>query len=224
MQLENIMKNFGDMKVEVANYCKLPTDQEALGIAGSGIVDSINNVINSRSWSWQLVSYNFPLEANDNTYLVPTDFRESRNLSLLNTAGEVAHTVGYDDPKFHDRLYQRGTSSSTANGIPGNYTITDLYPSGMIRFDRTPDASVIETYPSGQLLYYARVTEPTVDTDVLNVPPEAESLILWMAKSYLASIFAQDQVKFAEARWQPLYNQLKRNDRQTRDWSTRNRR
>jgi hypothetical protein len=216
-------KTFSTLQRDVASYVKLPTDTEALGIAGSGINDAINNVVNSRSWEWQKKTYNFALTANDNTYPVPTDFREPRNLSILNVAGEVAREVGYTDPKIHDRAFQRGTGDDIRTGIPTNYTIDDPYPSGIIRFDRTPDANTVSTYPSGALMYYGRVPELTSATDTMEVPPEVESLILWYAKSYVAAIFASDQVRYAENRWQPLYNQLKRDGRQSKDWRRRSR-
>lgn len=216
-------KAFSVLQRDVASYVKLPTDTEALGLAGSGLNDGIANIINSRSWAFQMKTSDFTLVADTNAYPVPSDFRENRNVSLLNTAGEIAHSVGYYDPKTNDRRFQRGTGTSVINGIPQNYTITDPYPSGIIRFDRTPDASAVATYPQGQLMYYGRVPELVNDTDTMEVPPEVESLILWYAKSYLAAIFAQDQVDFAEARWQPLYNQLKRDERINHDWNRRGR-
>lgn len=211
-------KTFATLQRDVASYVKLPADNEALGIAGSGINDAINSVVNVRNWSWQVTTSGFQLLAGDNTYPVPTDFRAQRNVSLLNTAGEIARRVAYEDPKLFDTKFSQGSASAISAGTPNNYTITDPYPSGVIRFDATPNQATIDTYPSGQIMYYSRVSELTSDTDALSVPPEVESMILWYAKSYLAAIFASDQVKFAESRWQPLYRQLKRNESNTTDF------
>jgi hypothetical protein len=58
----------------------------------------------------------------------------------------------------------------------------------------------------------------SADSDVLSLPPEVESMVSWYAKSYVAAIFAYDQVPFAESRWQPLFRQLKRNESNNTDW------
>lgn len=211
-------KRFSVLQRDCASYVKLPLDPEALGIAGSGINDAINSIVNIKNWSWLVTTSGFALTADDNTYPVPTDFRQERNLSLLNTAGEVARRVGFEDPKVFDTRFQHGGSSTIGTGTPDHYTVTDPYPSGVIRFDRTPNSATIDTYPSGQIMYYSRVPELVANNDTLDVPPEVESMVLWYAKSYMASIFAFDQVRYAESRWQPLFRQLKRNESENPDW------
>jgi hypothetical protein len=217
-------KTFGNLKTEIARFVKMPADTEVLTICGEAVNNAVDSLINIRNWSFQMATSGFTLVADDNTYPVPTDFREQRNVSLMNTAGEVGLRVGYEEPKIFDTKYNRGSNSTVEAGHPSHYTITDPYPSGVIRFDRTPDAGVVADYPTAEIMYYARVGEMSADSDVLSLPPEVESMVSWYAKSYVAAIFAYDQVPYAESRWNPLWRQLKRNESSNADWNSRGRR
>lgn len=205
-------KTFLELQKDVARYVGSPDDAEAWGVAGSGINDAIN-MFNGRNWSWQHSTSGFAFQQGVNEYPVPTDFRTPRQLNYLNTAGDVAGTIGYREPKVFDRVNAPGGGTGSSAGEPYEYTIRDPYPSGVILLDSKPNAGFVETHPSGQLCYFARIPNLTTSGQRLVVPPEVESTILWYAKSYTAASYNRDQkVAFSESRWRPLFRQLRRNE------------
>lgn len=209
-------KTFSELKSDVAKFILSPNDQDILQTAGEGIVDALRK-INSVNWFWMLTSQDIPLVASTRTYSLAGQFKAPRHAEILRPDGTNAGRVYFLEGKsFSDE-----TANSTASGSPSHYTIYNAQDSLTVSFNIAPDAGFVASYPTVRLRYHKRIQYPVNNSDVIDVPPEVESFILWHAKSYIAAIHAPQKVAYAEGKAQEMWKLLRVDDRnvsQASDW------
>jgi hypothetical protein len=92
-----------------------------------------------------------------------------------------------------------------------------------VRYSAAPDAGSLQTYPSGEVIYFARIPYPATSGASLGVPTEVEAVMLHYARYYTAIRYAPDRTNPAMQLFQTGFRQLRVNEsnEQGLDWSER---
>lgn len=207
-------RTFGELKAELARYIKMPTDPEALAVAGDCVLDAIR-FYNTKTWKWGLVYLDITLVADNAEYDLLGDTKEPRYAELLDSANRAASRLRYQDP----RSFLEANFPITSSGEASAYTLMNVHETGTLRLDTPPSAAFITTYPTLRFWYYRRIQHPAADGDVIDVPSEVEGGIVAKGKSLLCQIYDKARVGIAEnehaQRWQLIHRD---NVMETRDW------
>jgi len=208
------MRSMNDMALNCAGLVNSPDDPEALGYAVSGLQEAVD-FLNLRLWNWQLRTSGFALVAGRTDYAFPVGVRGTRQFSMLNGSNRIP--VGYLDPKSFFLEW-----SSTCAGNASAYTLMPAAGStSFVRLSHAPTADSLVTYPSGELVYYERITYPTNTASGIDVPPEVERVIMEFARAYISERFDPSKAGLPQKRFEEGYRQLRINQSldEGSDWS-----
>jgi len=208
------MRSLLDIATNCAGLVNSPDDPEALGYAISGIQEAVD-MFNLRLWNFQMRTSGFALVIGQTDYNFPSTVRGTRNMSLKN--GSTGQPVGYLDPKS----FFLEVPSALA-GDATNYTLMSASnSSSFVRLSHAPTAASIANLPSGELVYYERITCPTNTASGIDVPPEVERVIMEFARAYTAERFDPPKAELPQKRFDQGYRQLRINQslNESSDWT-----
>jgi hypothetical protein len=209
-------QQFSALQTEVARFVKAPNSTEILGVAGDGINDAVRRM-NSRIWEFNLTSEEITLVADQKEYDVDDTLKLPRHVEFLNSSTVAVGRIFYIPPKdFLIRFADR-----TGSGEPRYYTVLNPRNYGQMTFNIAPSSSWISTYPKVRHWFYRYIQTLTNATDTLAIPNDAERVILWGAKQYVAELYGNDsQVAMAVRNYREAWDELKKQHRRDdTDWA-----
>lgn len=209
-------RSFQQMYQDVSSYVQKSKNAEAELIAQGYINDGISK-LNTYDWDWQYASSGIQLQVGTREYALPADFRTQRGLMRIDVSGNNAGYIAYSEPKIFDRL----TARSGGSGNPQNYTVYNPHISGVITLDVSPSAQYISSTPSLDLAYYGKIQELTTSGQMLEIPDQAISVVVWYARASMAAQYGDDtRLQIAEKRWTEGWKALlkEQRNRQLKDW------
>ena len=208
-----------NLKIEVVRFVKAPNSTEVLGVASDGINDGIR-FMNSRPWEFNLTSEEIPLVADQKEYAIDATVKLPRHVELLDASDQAQLKIPYLPPKdFLTRF-----ASRSGSGAPLAYTIFNPYNYGQMSFSVAPSTAFVAAYPKARHWFYRYIQFPSGASDVIDVPNDAERVIVWKAKLYIAEMYGNEKhisiarYNFKEA-WDELKKQHRRDDA---DWGRSN--
>jgi hypothetical protein len=106
------------------------------------------------------------------------------------------------------------------SGTPVAYTVLNPYNYGQMTFSKAPNAAFVAQYPKVRHWFYRYIQFPAGDADVVDVPNDAERVILWLAKRYVAELYGNDShISVARYNAQEALRELKKQHRRDdTDW------
>lgn len=207
-------RTFSQAKDEIERYVGMPDDSRVEQIAEDGIREAIRKV-NMADWNWTLATHDVTLLSTSGVYTGPSDFRKEHNTVFLDTNDKPVAKISFLEPKSFQTTQARDLALSLGTY---RYTIFNTRTDGQITLDFTPDATFVASRPTMRLLYYKYIPYPTSDSEVLCVPSEAESYVLWFAKAYAASIVAPDKYSLARQESEDSWKKMVKEDKNRGDW------
>jgi hypothetical protein len=209
-------RSLSQLQKEVAFYCALPDDPEALELAKLGINDAVRR-LNMRNWSWALDYDDLVLEAGTADYALSTAFRAPRNLELLDSDGNPNGKLEWYDPKTFWRFFP----DAGISGEPTAYTVINAADLGTFTMNYLPSAAFVATYVTARIRFYRRMELLVLPTDTITAPSDVESFVTWHAKMVLASSVSPDRVALAERQAAQSWRMLLRDEMESQvsDWS-----
>jgi len=192
----------------VANYVGASSSSEVLSMVEQAVGDGVNR-LNTRTWLYNMLTFNVSLAVDQFDYNIPANFKKPRRADRLNSSNQVEGRLIWKDPKTfsddHDNTTYTGTSSY--------YTVYSHYQYGTMSLDVAPDESMVASYPTIRLLYHARIDKPSGAGDVVGVPPEFYHFLEWYAKWHLsANRGNRTQMQQAERMWRDAFQSLLADD------------
>jgi hypothetical protein len=204
-----------DFQVEISSFTGTPDDSDALAIVTKAVNDAIRR-LDSRNWTWALMTQDITLVAGSVTASLASDFRGPRDMQLLNSAGDAVGWLGYQDPK----TFMRDQSVPNVSD-PEYYTVINAHESAQLRFDSTPSTAFVTQFPTARLRYYRTTTRLSNTSDVFDGPSAVESFVAWHGCAYMASRYAPDKMALALNEREQAWRMIVRDDLriQAADWS-----
>lgn len=198
----------------VAGYVLMPTDDEVLDCAASGIRRAIDR-LNTRVWNWALTYSTITFAAGTQEYPLDQSFKQPRNFSMRNASGVDMERLQYLPWGMFLKECQWGQS-----GQPNYYSGSNVNAFGVVRLDLSPDTSFVATYPTGRLWYYRRIQYPGAAGTSLDVPSEVVGFIQASAEGFTADRYAVDKAPSAYQRAERFHHELVVDDAhgQQTDW------
>jgi hypothetical protein len=208
-------RQFSALKTEVARYVKAPGSTEVTGVAGDAINDGVRRM-NTRPWEFTLDSVEVTLVADQKEYSLEADLKLPRHMELLDSSDVSERRLQFVPLKHFLSVF----TDRKGSGDLRAYTIINPHNHGQLTFDRAPTASFVAKYPKVRFWFYRYIQTLTTATDTLAVPNEAEHVILWAAKEYIAEMYgSQQQIEVAHRHYKEAWEELKKQHRRDdTDW------
>jgi hypothetical protein len=205
-----------NLKIEVARFVKAPTSTEVLGVASDGIDDGIR-FMNTRPWEFNLTSEEITLVADQKEYDVGATVKLPRHVEALDSSDVASVRIPYLPVKDFLLGFQDRSQSSQ----PLAYTILNPYNYGQMTFSGAPNAAFVAKYPKIRHWFYRYIQFPASDADVIDVPNDAERVIVWKAKLYVAELYGNEKhIAIARANFKEAWTELKKQHRRDdTDWA-----
>ena len=206
-----------NLKIEIARFVKAPTSAEVLGVASDGVNDGIR-FMNTRPWEFNLTSEEITTVADQKEYAVSAECKLPRHLEALNSADVSLRRIPYMPPKSFLSAFPNRTGTGSA---PVAYTVFNPFNYGQLSLSFAPTAAFVAAYPKFRHWFYKYIQFPADNSDVIDVPNDAERVIVWKAKLYVAELYGSDRhVTVARYNFKEAFTELKKQHRRDdTDWS-----
>jgi len=201
---------------KIANAVGFGGDSKVLGLAGEG-VNNATRYLNTRLWSWLLVSEDLTFIADQADYQLANDFNAPRNNELLDSSSKPKSRLVWQDPKtFGNEWVDRSVS-----GDPRAYTIFNIHDTGTVTLNVPPSAAYIAKYPTLRLRYYRRMQIYTSKAGIMKIPVEVEPFLEMYAKWEISAIIRPQLTNVYERMWRSYETALLRAEshKQVKDFS-----
>lgn len=198
------------LKRAVVDYVQGPQDDGELQAVAGREIDLAFMQLNTKNWRLLRAEHDITLVLADFDYELPSNFKESRLVTLLNASSEPISQIGFEEWSIFNRLRSDYGSASD----PCYYSIDHL--NRLLVLDAPPRQSFLDVYPTARLLYYRRLT----GCEDTSRPPEFDPFIIWAAREGLAAIRGDVQrANYAGSKAAQLLAALKRDDTNLQtDW------
>jgi len=209
-------QTWGGLKGKIANAVGFGGDTKVLGLAGEG-VNNATRYLNTRLWSWLLVSEDLTLVADQADYSLSSNFNVPRNSELLDSSSKPKSRIVWQDPKtFGNEWVDRSVS-----GDPRAYTIFNIHDTGKVSLNVPPSAAYVAKYPTLRLHYYKRLQAYTSDAEAMKIPAEVELFLEMYAKWEISAIIRPQLTGVYERMWRSYETALLRAEshKQVKDFS-----
>lgn len=202
---------------EIIMYIMAPDDPDALQVALDGINDGLDE-LNLRKWYWSVTFKDHTLVADQPTYTLNTDYKQSYFGQLRRTNGRYGGLT-YLAPKNFESRYPRLTTA----GYPSEYTVYNANNVLELQLSRDPSAGFVATYPTLRHYYHYRLQHVTKGGTIA-LPAEVVLYLKWYSKFNLATIFDMaTKARLAERRYEKIHDKLVKDhgNHHHSDWGSR---
>jgi hypothetical protein len=139
-------------------------------------------LFNSMAWRFNRKTKDITFSSNVSDYELDPLTRDVWKVMLLDANNELVDDVRFT--KYEDFLRYDGSTLSAVT-IPDEYTLLNVFDTGMIRF--LPRLGTTFSYPKARVFYHKRIAIPPTDSDVIAVPTEVETAIVRHAAALLVA-------------------------------------
>ena len=171
--------------------------------------------INTRPFNWRIATHNTTLAADTREYVGPADFGKPYVAIFLDSDDRQQETLTWVPPKSFDEERAYGGGISLGHWF---YTIFNYRTDAKLTIGSDISSSKAATTPTLRLRYYKNIPYPTKDSEVLQIPAEAESFVIWHAKGYAAGILAPSREGSAVARAEDAWKRIGQADDDITDY------
>lgn len=201
------------LKKQVAGYCLMPTDTEALETALAGIQLAVDK-INSRTWNWLVIDEEIIFDTAVIDYRLTSHFKKPQRLMLCDADGNTRQRLPFLDWQSFMNEYQ----DSTGRGDPCIYTVANIKEYGTLSLDVFPSSEFITKYPTGRVWYYRKCQRET-ESGGADWPSEFNPYVYHYACGMASSIYAPQRSGMAYGLAADCWRDLVRDDNQQQsDW------